>query len=148
MTNYRLPLIYLGCALTHAPHEFVETIEYLRAAITPHGNVLRFLGLHHPSVGDAFQYDLNSVRRCDLMIANVTYPSLGLGMELGTAIENRKPIISLADDKLAPERLLMWGYWDPLHFRLRYKTKEEAALFLVEKINELFPAQETASTKP
>jgi hypothetical protein len=133
------PLIYLGCALTNAPKDFLEYIKYLREQISPYGEVLDFLGLHHPSVGDAFQFDLNCVRRCDLMIGDLTYPSLGLGMELGVAVENRKPIITIANDKLAAERLLMWGYWDPLCFKLRYKSPEEAADFIVAKIIELFP---------
>lgn len=134
------PLIYLGCALTNAPKTFLDDIDYLRGQIAPYGEMLHFLGLHHPSIGDAFQFDLNCVRRCDILIGDLTYPSLGLGMELGVAIENHKPIISLANDKLAAERLLMWGHWDPLHFKLRYKTREEAAQFVITKIQELFPS--------
>ena len=141
MTKHK-PLIYLGCALTNAPRSFLDDIDQLRASILPYANVLHYLGLHHPSVGDAFQYDINCVRRCDLFIGNATLPSLGLGIETGVAIENHKPIISLADDKLAAERLLIWGYWDPLHYRLRYKSIDEAAAFVIEIINELFPDSE------
>jgi nucleoside 2-deoxyribosyltransferase len=133
------PLVYLSCALSHGPKDFLEDIAYLREQIQPYAEVLDFLGLHHPNVGDAFQYDVNSVRRCDVLIANATYPSIGLGLEFGVAHENRKPIITIVDDKLAPARLLIWGYWDPLHFRLRYKTREEAATFVIGKIQELFP---------
>lgn len=137
-TSRRKPLVYLGCALTHAPGEFLEDISYLRQAISPYVEWLTFLGLNHPSLSDAFQYDLNCVRRCDLLIANMTYPSLGLGMEYGVAVETRKPIISLADDHLAAPRLLAWGYWDPLHFKLRYETREEAATFCINTIHKLF----------
>lgn len=133
------PLIYLGCALSNAPKSFLEDIDYIREQISPYGDVLHYLGLHHPSVGDAFQFDLNCVRRCDLMIGDLTYPSLGLGMELGVAVENRKPIITIANDKIAPQRLLMWGYWDPLYFKARYKNRVEAAEYIVAKIKELFP---------
>jgi hypothetical protein len=132
------PLVYLGCALTNSPQSFKDDIEYIRAAIEPHAEVLKFLGLDHPSVGDAFQYDLNCVRRCDLLVGDLTYPSLGLGMELGVAIETRKPIIMLANDKLAAERLLMWGYWDPRVLKLRYKTRKQAADFIVATIKQLF----------
>lgn len=133
------PLVYLGCALTHAPETFLNDITYIRQQLDPYADVLDFLGLHHPNIGDAFQYDINCVRRADLLVANMTYPSLGLGMEFGVAVETRKPIVTLADDKIAPERLLAWGYWDPLHFKLRYKTPDEAAQFVIAKIQELFP---------
>jgi hypothetical protein len=137
--SHTKPLIYFGCALSNAPKTFIEDIDYIRDSITPFGDVLRFLGLHHPNVGDAFQFDLNCVRRSDIVVGDLTHPSLGLGMELGVAIENRKPIIMLANDKIAPERLLMWGSWDPLHFKLRYKTREEAVRFVIAKILEQFP---------
>lgn len=140
--TYKKPLIYLGCALTNAPKTFLKDIDYLRHKIQPHGEVLHYLGLHHPNVGDAFQYDVNCVRRCDVFIGNATFPSLGLGLETGVALENHKPIITLADDRLAAERLLIWGYWDPLHFKLRYKTIEEAADFVIARLNELFPGSE------
>ena len=32
---------------------------------------------------------------CDLLIAEVTMPSLGVGFEIGRAIENRKPVLCL-----------------------------------------------------
>ena len=132
------PLVYFGCALSHAPASFLEDIAYIKRRLAPYAELLNFLGLHHPNVGDAFQYDLNCVRRCDLIIGDLTHPSLGLGMELGIAIENRKPMIMLANDKLAAERLLMWGSWDPLHFKLRYKSRKQAADFAIAKIKELF----------
>lgn len=131
------PLIYLGCALSNAPKDFIEDVEYLRQQISHYGEVFRFLGLQHPNVGDAYQFDLNCVRRCDILVGDLTYPSLGLGMELGVAIQTGKPIIMLANDKLAPERLLTWGSWDPLHFKLRYETSQQAAEFVISKIREL-----------
>lgn len=139
LASGRKPLVYLACALSHAPKEFLTDIEFLRSQLLPHAEVLDFLGLHHPSIGDAFQYDLNCVRRCDLFIANITHPSLGVGLEFGVAVENRKPIITLADDNIALDRLLMFGYWDPLHFKLRYKSIDEAARFVNARLAELFP---------
>jgi hypothetical protein len=136
--NHQKPRVYLACVLSHAPKAFLEDYSYIRQHILPYVEVLDFLGLK-PPIGDCFQYDINCVRRCDLLIANVTYPSIGVGMEFGIAYESRKPIISLADDRLAPERLLAWGYLDPLHFKLRYKTREEAASFVISKVLELFP---------
>lgn len=131
------PLVYLGCALSNSPQSFKDQIEYVRMCIEDYATVLKFLGLK-PNISEAFQWDMNCVRRCDLMVADLTYPSIGLGAEFGVALEHRKPIITLADDAVALERQLAYGYWDPLHFSLRYKTKEEAAEFVIAKIQELF----------
>jgi hypothetical protein len=132
------PLVYLGCALSNSPQSYKDQIEYMRGRIEEHATVLKFLGLK-PHISEAFQWDINCVRRCDLLVADITYPSIGLGAEFGVALEHRKPIITLADDALALERQLAYGYLDPLHFTLRYKTKEEAAEFVIGKIKELFP---------
>ena len=132
------PMVYLGCALSNSPQSFKDQIEYLRGRIEACATVLKFLGLQ-PHISEAFQWDMNCVRRCDLLVADVTYPSMGLGAEFGVALEHRKPIITLANDALALERQLAYGYLDPLHFTLRYKTKEEAAEFVIAIIKELFP---------
>lgn len=133
----RKPTVYLGCALTHAPKLFLKDIEYLRREISPYVTVLDFLGLHHPSAGEVFQYDTNCVRRCDLFIANVTYPSLGLGVEFGVAVEHRKPIITIAEEKAIVSRFV-FGYNDPYHYSLRYKDIKQASRFVIKKIKELF----------
>jgi nucleoside 2-deoxyribosyltransferase len=39
--------------------------------------------------------DLNWVKECDLVIAEVTVPSLGVGYEIGRALEINKPVICL-----------------------------------------------------
>ncbi len=132
------PTIYLGCALTLAPKSFLKDIEYLREEIGKHAIVLDFLGLHHPSAGEVFQYDTNCVRRCDLFVANVTHPSLGLGVEFGVAVEQRKPIITVAEEGATVSRFV-FGYGDPYHYSLRYKNIKQAARFITKKIKELFP---------
>jgi hypothetical protein len=148
MKQTKRPLVYLSCALTHAPTDFLDDINYLRTRIEQYATVLEFLGLNHPSVDEAFQWDTNCARRCDVVVANVTYPSIGLGLEFGVALENKKPFITIADDQKAVERILPWGYWDPLHFKLRYKTREEAADFVIDKLHQLFPESYAENTKP
>lgn len=131
--------VYFGCALSHAPKEFIRDIEKIKKALRKKVEVLEFLGLEHPSISDAYQYDTNCVRRCDIVVANITYPSLGLGMEMGIAIENKKPLITIIDDKTKTTRFLIGGYIDPHHFSMRYKTTAQAVRFIVEKLQYLFP---------
>lgn len=130
--------IYFGCALTNAPKEFTQDIEKLKKLLKKKVEIFDFAGLT-PPIGEVYQHDTNMVRRCDVMVANITYPSLGLGMEMGIAIENKKPLITLVDDKSKTTRFLISGYVDPYHFSLRYKNISQAAIFALKKLKYLFP---------
>lgn len=138
-TKKRKIRVYFGCALSHAPKEFIRDIEKIKKALRKRVEVFDFLGLEHPSISDAYQYDTNCVRRCDVIIANITYPSLGLGMEMGVALENKKPMITIIDDKTKTTRFLISGYVDPYHFSIRYKTISQAVSFIEKKLQYLFP---------
>lgn len=133
------PKVYIGCALTLAPNDFVKDIEKFKKKLRPYAEIFDFLGLQPPDAGQVFQHDTNCVRRCDLMIANVTYPSIGLGLELGVAVENRKPLITLAQKNIKVSRLI-FGYADPYHYSFKYKNMNEATRFVIKKIKELFPS--------
>lgn len=130
---------YFGCALSHAPKEFIRDVEKLKKLLQEKVEIFEFAGLEHPSIADVYQHDTNRVRRCDVLIANISYPSLGLGMELGIAIENKKPIITIVDDKCKTTRFLISGYVDPYHFSIRYKSISQVARFIVKKLQYLFP---------
>lgn len=131
--------VYFGCSLTHAPKEFIQDIEKIKKKLRQKVEIFDFAGLSHPSIADVYQHDTNMVRRCDVMVANISLPSLGLGMEMGVAIENRKPLITLVDDSCKTTRFLISGYVDPFHFSLRYKNISQAARFIFEKLQYLFP---------
>lgn len=132
------PVIYVGCALTHAPQAFKADIDLFKDKLRPYAKVLDFLGQAHPNVEEVFETDISYVRKCDLMIANVTHPSIGLGVEFGVAVENKKPIITLAYKDAQVSRFV-YGYNYPLHFSYRYSTFEDAAEYVLKKLSELFP---------
>ncbi len=130
--------IYLGCGLSHSTDEFKAYIEQLRSELEKQAIVFKFRGFD-PPLSEAFLWDTNCVRRSNVLVADFTYPSTGLGMECGIAIEQRKPIIALADDATAAERILPFGNQDPLFFSLRYKNHKEATTFVLTTLVELFP---------
>lgn len=76
-----------------------DIIEYLKT----HGTVLtEHIGLPLSAMGesdkterDIYQRDLAMLRDCDIVIAEVTQPSLGVGYELGCAEALGKPILCL-----------------------------------------------------
>ncbi|MEI6022388.1 MAG: hypothetical protein WCQ32_00915 [bacterium] len=88
--------IYVGCALTHAPNSFKQVIEELKTVLRKHEDVelLDFIdGSVEPKNGLSIESQIyfhdihNCVERADLLITDVTYPSIGLGWELGAAVE-------------------------------------------------------------
>lgn len=138
MTADGKPVIYVGCALTHAPEAFKQDIEKFKDSLRPYAKVLDFLGQQHPNVEEVFETDIGYVRQCDLLIANITHPSIGLGVEFGVAVEKRKPIITLAQKDAFVSRFV-YGYSYPLHFSYRYNYFEDAAEFVLKKLQGLFP---------
>lgn len=65
----------------------------------------------------------------DLIIAEVSIPSLGVGYELGYASENNKKIICLYDDT-STKNLSSMISGNPKNIIIRYKTLEEAKIAL------------------
>ncbi len=59
--------------------------------------------------GRIYQRDTQEVRMCDVLIAEVTNPSHGVGMETMLAIEHMKPVIMLKRRNSGPLSRMMEG---------------------------------------
>jgi hypothetical protein len=91
--------IYVGCALTHAPEEYKQSIYALKEHLRNLSGVeiLDFVtplnGEKQTSMDSAEVYN-NDIHSCvanaNLFIAEITHPSTGLGWELGTAVEKHR----------------------------------------------------------
>lgn len=141
MTSKFRPRIYVGCNLTHSPEKFKENIKSFKNLLRdkPQYEVLDFLGQGKEFTPEqVFAFDTNCVRICNVFIANVTYPGLGIGAEFGIAVEHRKPIITIAEEGAIVSRFI-FGYNSLDHFIYRYKTIEDAAEFCLDKLSQLFP---------
>lgn len=92
--------VYVGCAMFNAPSEYLLEITKLKELIkTELGyEVLEFLPLGTGTPVEIYNNDIHEmVENCDLMIAEVSLPSLGLGWELATMVEKlKKPVIMCA----------------------------------------------------
>jgi len=99
---------YVGCALTGAPQVFRDFVEMFKVTLTENFDVelLKFVGLTNGTPRDVFRTDLGNVRKCDAMIAFVDLPSIGLGMEIKTAIEHKKPLLCLHRSGTSVTRML------------------------------------------
>lgn len=114
--------IYIGCALTHAPARFRGAIDKVKVDLRRDFSVLEFVGLERGTPKDVFRHDTACVASSDVFVAVCTYPGIGLGYELGVAVERGKPILALAREGVSVTRLVQ-GVQSPL-FRFRRYRKE------------------------
>ncbi|MEX0931696.1 MAG: hypothetical protein WDZ88_03015 [Candidatus Paceibacterota bacterium] len=116
--------IYVGCALTHAPQEYRDSIADLKWRLGHYFRVKEFLGL---TAGDEFAVYHEDIRcgvgGADIFVAFADYPSTGLGLELGAAFWRfQKPVLLLWQEDAVVTRLIK-GIDDYPHLiRKTYKT--------------------------
>ena len=100
--------VYVGCALTGAPKEFVDAVEISKRRLREAGHeVADFVGVVNGTAFDVYETDIHKcVAECEFMIAICDLPSIGLGWELAVAVEKlRKPTLALAHQDTAVSRL-------------------------------------------
>jgi hypothetical protein len=99
---------YLGCGLTHVPRDlfdsYVAFIHRLAAALKTAGceDVTYALVNSDPQLAEkpfgerarlCYVWDRNLVEKADVLVAEASYPSTGLGIEMQIAENLDKPII-------------------------------------------------------
>ncbi len=103
--------VYVGCALTHASSKFKNDIYLLKHNLKSMKGViiLEFIGLENGTATDVYNHDVHGcVKDGELIIAECSYPSTGLGWELGTAVEkHRKHVFAVARDDAKVTRLVL-----------------------------------------
>jgi nucleoside 2-deoxyribosyltransferase len=118
--------IYLACALNQVPDEFTQRIQTIRSQIAGLGEILDFVGLRPDiTAQEVFDHDIHCVKSADIIIAFVDYPSLGLGIELGFALNHGKQIVALAQTDSQVTRMVT-GITSPQFRLFRYIDIDEA----------------------
>lgn len=125
--------IYVACSLTHAPENFKLQIDHLKKELKKHFEVLDFYGLTAGQPKDIYEHDVSCVKNCDLLLAEVSYPALGVGFEIATALANKKPVFAVANSDAHVSRLII-GIQDPLFTFFKYSTLPEVVLLLKNHI--------------
>ncbi len=100
--------VYLGCGLTHVPREtfdsYVAFIHRLASALMANGsNTVTYALLNSdPQLAEkpfgerarlCYLWDRDLVEKADVLVAEASYPSTGLGIEMQIAENEGKPII-------------------------------------------------------
>lgn len=101
--------LYIGCSLTQAPEDFKQKVERAKDSLREKYEILDFIGLVNGTANDVYNWDIHTcVATCDVFVAIVDLPSIGLGYELGVAIEKlEKPTLILAHQDAKVTRLVL-----------------------------------------
>lgn len=101
--------IYLACGLTHVPREnfdrYVAIIHYFATGIETCGAEVKYpLKNSDPQLAVmpiderarlCYEWDRNMVEWADLIVAECTYPSIGVGIEMQIAEQKKIPVLIL-----------------------------------------------------
>jgi len=128
-------VIYVGCSLTLAPKSFILEIIVLKKILKQKYTVLEFLGTVKGTPTDVFIRDTQCVKDCDLFVAECSYPAIGLGYEIGVAIYEKKPILTLANTNAKVTRMVQ-GISVPRYKFVRYNNMSEVPLIIDNFIKE------------
>jgi len=95
--------IYFACSITGG-REFETTYQEIVAALTADGHEIPTSHLADSDVmenerilapKDVYERDTNWIKNCDVLVAEVSVPSHGVGYEIGFALNIGKPVLCL-----------------------------------------------------
>lgn len=126
--------VYVGCSLRNAPEEFRQSVRDFKETIRTNFHILDFMGVLDWSVPDSEirAFDLKQVEACDLMIAECSYPSLWLGMEIQHALAHKKSLFIIAHIRANVSSMVL-GIPEESATIMRYEHMNEAARWLEKK---------------
>jgi hypothetical protein len=127
--------LYVGCALTQADPVWVAAVEQMKDSLRGTYEVLDFLGLIKGDETAVYHNDIHrNVAECDLFVAICDLPSIGLGYELGTAVEKHgKPVLAVAHRDAKVTRLVL-GVDAPSFSFERYDNISDIPKLIAAKI--------------
>lgn len=129
------PRLYVGCALTYAPPEFIETVEQTKQLLSGDWEVMRFLGLSGGTSADVYNQDIEqNVRNCDAFLGIADYPATGLGWELGVADERNIPTLVVVKAGVTTTRLVYGASECRSHVVVRPYQDEEDIVKLAKQV--------------
>jgi hypothetical protein len=126
--------IYVGCSIAWATKEYLSEIAELKNLIKSElkCELMEFIPIGTGTAEEVYLNDIHhAVFNCDVMVAEVSYPSLGLGWEMATAVEKfRKPVLFCAKEGANVSRLIQGAVGS---------KNPDCAFVRYEKITDLIP---------
>ena len=129
--------VYFACSITGGRDDqdvYAEIVNYLLAAghVVPTAALARPEALLNEGAVDPveiYQRDVNWIANCDLLVAEVSTPSHGVGYEIAYALGIRKPVFCCYHQDVNVSKMIL-GNGDPNLTLCGYQNVEAALAFL------------------
>ena len=121
--------IYVWCSLTFVSEEYRKSIENFKDTLRGKYKILDFVGLSVGTAQDVYEHDRKCVIGCDMLIADCSFPSIGLWYEIATAVEHKKKIILIAHKDAVVTRMIL-GIPEETAIFLRYESLDEVLEYI------------------
>ena len=125
--------IYFACSITGG-REFESAYQQIVAALTADGHVIPTSHLAQSEVMEneqaltpqyVYERDVNWIKNCDVLIAEVSVPSHGVGYEIAYALGIGKPVLCIHQQGRKVSKMIT-GNPDPAISVQSYSNLEEA----------------------
>jgi nucleoside 2-deoxyribosyltransferase len=136
--------IYFACSITGG-REFEAAYQKIVAALIMDGHEIPTSHLARSEVmederalapRDVYERDVNWIKNCDVLIAEVSMPSHGVGYEIAFALGIGKRVLCLHQEDRRVSKMIT-GNSDPALTTTTYSTIEEAILLIRNFIRDL-----------
>ena len=136
--------IYFGCSITGGrdqEREYQQIVKYLIEA----GHQVPTAHLSRPDVMEleqvvdpvqVYNRDIQWIDNCQVMVAEVSTPSHGVGYEICYALMNHKPVLCLLKTGIRVSKMIT-GNMNPLLQVMEYKSTEHLPALLEDFLKEI-----------
>lgn len=137
--------VYFACAITGG-RDFEAVYQILVRGLVEDGHVVPTAHLATPGAiaaeaiinpQNVYTRDAGWIRECDVLIAEVSVPSHGVGYEVGFALSLRKRVLALYQEGRYVSKMLL-GNPDP-NLSVQCYTTPEAAVLQIRKFLNIHP---------
>jgi len=123
--------IYFASAIANSTHELRLEDEKLKRLIQEKFHIHEYLGFN-PSLNakTVFLHDKEQIDKSDLIIAECSNPSLGVGYEIGYALSLGKKVIALAKESATVSKMIEGN---PKITFFRYQNADDAMVKVLKE---------------
>jgi nucleoside 2-deoxyribosyltransferase len=125
--------IYFACSITGG-RQYEKTYQALTKFLLDEGHEVPTAHLAQSNIldlervagpADVYTRDVNWIQESDILLAEVSVPSHGVGYEIGYALGLKKPVLCIHDADRVVSKMIT-GNPDPLLYVAAYANIEEA----------------------
>lgn len=123
--------VYFASSITQASEDLKPLIAELQNRLKQEFELFEFYG-HKPGPAlDMYLFNKVRIDSCDLVVAEVSQPSLGVGYEIGYALSQGKKVVAFALENIIISRMITGNPNPNLKFS-RYKVPDDVINILKE----------------